>query len=337
MSASSVPKPSYDELAALVVRLGTALETTRRELADTRSALDKANARIADLEARLGLNSGNSSKPPSSDGLVKPSPKSLRKNGQRRPGRPKGTPGTTLMQVDRPDIRLRHEPERCRDCGHDLAGAVEAGMERRQVFDIPPVTVEVTEYQLIERRCACGVVTSGSAPQGVTAPVQYGSRITAIILYLYIGQFLSKDRTAEALGELFGVRLSGASVLKAATRAAGRLEAFLARACERIAAAPIAHFDETGFRVDGRLHWVHSASTGEWSLITVHRKRGTEAMDAAGVLPGFAGVTTPGRPMTPTPVRRTLCATLISCVSCSRSSTPCPAAGGAGRVRPPTR
>ncbi|MEV6980657.1 DUF6444 domain-containing protein, partial [Sphaerisporangium sp. NPDC051017] len=248
MSTSSVPKPSYDELAALVVRLDTALETTRRELADTRAALDKANARIADLEARLGLNSGNSSKPPSSDGLVKPAPKSLRKSGQRKPGRPKGTPGATLMQVDRPDIRLRHEPERCRGCGHDLAGAPEAGVKRRQVFDIPPVTVEVTEHQLIERRCGCGVVTRGSAPQEVTAPVQYGSRITAIIVYLYMGQFLSKDRTAKALEELFGVPISGASVLNMAGRAAGRLEGFLARACEEIAAAPIAHFDETGFR-----------------------------------------------------------------------------------------
>ncbi|WP_063842919.1 IS66 family transposase [Sphaerimonospora mesophila] len=290
MSAPTPPKPSYDELAALVVRLDAALESTRRELADTRAALDKANARIADLEARLGLNSGNSSKPPSSDGLAKPSPKSLRKSGQRRPGRPKGTPGATLMQVDRPDRRERHEPERCRGCGHDLAGAPEAGMEKRQVFDIPPVTVEVIEHQLIERLCACGVVTRGSAPQGVTAPVQYGSRITAIIVYLYIGQFLSKDRTAKALEDLFGVPISGASVLTAAKRAAGRLDGFLARACEEIAAAPIAHFDETGFRVDGRLHWVHSASTGKWSLITVHRKRGTEAMDAAGVLPGFAGV-----------------------------------------------
>lgn len=126
------------------------------------------------MEARLGLNSGNSSKPPSSDGLAKPSPRSLRKIGQRKPGRPKGTPGATLMQVDRPDKRERHEPERCRSCGRDLAGAPEAGMEHRQVFGIP---------------------------------------------------------------------VSGASVLKAVKRAAGRLEGFLARACEEIASAPVAHFD----------------------------------------------------------------------------------------------
>jgi transposase len=253
-------------------------------------ALDEANTRIADLEARLGLNSGNSSKPPSSDGLAKPSPKSLRESGQRKPGRPKGTPGATLTQVDNPTRRERHEPHACRGCGNSLAGSPEVGMERRQVFDIPPITVEVTEHQLIARRCSCGIVTRGQAPEGATAAVRYGSRITAIILYLYTGQFLSKDRTAKAMEELFGVPVCGATVLNMAGRAAARLDGFLARAVQEIAAAPVAHFDETGFRVEGRLHWVHSASTGKWSLITVHRKRGTEAMDAAGVLPGFTGV-----------------------------------------------
>lgn len=283
MFTSSAPKPSYDELAALVVRLNDALEQTRDELA-------KANARIADLEARLGLNSGNSSKPPSSDGLAKPAPKSLRKTGQRKPGRAKGHTGETLRMVDNPTRRERHEPRACQGCGNSLAGSLEVGMERRQVFDIPPVTVEVTEHQLIARQCSCGAVTRGKAPEGVTAAVQYGSRITAIILYLYVGQLLSKDRTAKALEELFGVPVCGATVLNMAKRAAARLDGFLARAVEEIAAAPVAHFDETGLRVEGRLHWVHSASTGKWSLITVHRKRGTEAMDAAGVLPGFAGV-----------------------------------------------
>jgi hypothetical protein len=107
---------------------------------------------------------------------------------------------------------------------------------------------------------------------------------------LYIGQFLFKDRTAQALADLFGVPVTGGTVLSMTARAADRLDGFLARAAEQIAAAPVGHFDETGFRVEGRLHWVHSASTGGWSLITVHRKRGTAALDAAGVLPAFTGV-----------------------------------------------
>lgn len=238
MSTSPASKPSYDELAALVVRLS--------------DELAKAQARIADLEARLGLTSDNSSKPPSSDGLAKPAPKSLRKSGQRRPGREKGHPGETLRMVETPDRVKRHEPHACRGCGAGLAGALEVGVERRQVVDVPPVQVTVTEHQLIALRCGCGTVTKGQAPETVTAAVQYGTRITAIMLYLYIGQLLSKDRTAQALSELFGVPVSGATVLNMAARAAARLVGFLARACAEVAAAPVAHFDETGFRVAGR-------------------------------------------------------------------------------------
>jgi transposase len=247
--------------------------------------------RIAELEARLGQHPGNSSKPPSSQGLAKPAPKSLRRSGRREPGRPKGHPGTTLEMVADPKWTVRHEPVRCGGCGDGLAGAVWVGVERRQVFDLPPVEVEVTEHRLIKRRCGgCGTVTRGRAPAAVGAAVQYGSRVTAACLYLYAGQFLSKDRTATAMGELFGLPLCGRTVLSMARRAADALTGFLEQARAQIASAPVAHFDETGFRVEGRLHWVHSASTTMWSLITVHRKRGIEAMNAAGVLPAFCGV-----------------------------------------------
>ena len=99
-------------------------------------------------------------------------------------------------------------------CGADLPGAPEVGLERRQVFDLPPIRVRVTEHQLIARRCACGTTTGAAAPQGVTAPVQYGPRITAIVLYLYVGQFLSKKRTAAALAELFGTPVSDGTVAR---------------------------------------------------------------------------------------------------------------------------
>jgi transposase-like protein len=163
-------------------------------------------------------------------------------------------------------------------------------MVKRQVFDAPPTLVEVTERQLITRRCACGVTTRGTAPEGVTAPVQYGPRITAIVIYLYVGQFLSKNRVATALRELFGVPVSEGAVSAMTKRAAGGLTGFLDEVGGRIAAAKVAGFDETGLRVAGKLHWVHCARTDKYTLITVHPKRGREAMNAAGVLSRFAGV-----------------------------------------------
>jgi transposase-like protein len=152
------------------------------------------------------------------------------------------------------------------------------------------MSVRVTEHQLIARRCACGVVTCGEAPQTVTAPVQYGPRITAIVLYLYVGQFLSKKRTAQALAELFGTPVSEGTVATMTKRAANGLDGFLDIVRDRIAGSEVAGFDETGLRVAGSLHWVHCARTGKYTLITCHTKRGRDGIDAAGVLGRFAGV-----------------------------------------------
>ncbi len=177
-----------------------------------------------------------------------------------------------------------------RTCGAGLAGRPVTGVERRQVFDLPLIRAEVTEHQLIERECGCGQRTRAAAPGGADAPACYGPRIAAVIVYLYLGQFLSKKRTAQALSELFGTPLSSGTVAALTARAAGKLDEFLERARKEIAASDVAGFDETGFRVEGRLHWVHCARTGRYTLLMVHPRRGTEAMKAMGVLPSFAGV-----------------------------------------------
>jgi transposase len=277
-------------LAALVASLRGELTGALGALEETRAELGRARERIAELEARLKQNSRNSSKPPSSEGLGKPAPRSLRKKSGRRPGGQAGHEGTTLAQMARADREVRHEPGCCGRCGAGLAGRPVTGVERRQVFDLPPVKAEVTEHQLIERECACGHRTKAAAPEGAQAPAQYGPRIAAAIIYLYIGQFLSKKRTAQALAELFGIPLSPGTVAALTARAAGRLDGFLERVRDSIAASEVAGFDEIGFRVEGKLHWVHCARTGRYTLLMVHPKRGKRAIEAMGVLPSFAGV-----------------------------------------------
>ena len=136
------------------------------------------------------------------------------------------------------------------------------GRERRRVFDLPAVKVKVTEHQLIERECGCGYRTRAPARRGGRAGAVLPPD-RAVIIYLYAGQFLSKQRTARALAELFGVPLSSGTVAALTAWAAGRLDGFLERVRESITASPVAGFDETGFRVDGRLHWVHCARTGK--------------------------------------------------------------------------
>jgi transposase len=274
-------QPSYEELASLVVEL--------------RGALGVALARIADLEAQLKQNSKNSSKPPSSDSpFTKPAPKSLRGKSRRKPGGQPGHEGRTLMQVQRPDRVVRHEPRCCGGCGTGLIRkAVRIGVDARQVFDIPTIAVRVVEHQMISRRCGrCGVTTAATAPDGVTAPVSYGPNVSAVATYLYAGQFLSKARTADALAELFGLPISAGTVASLTARMAGAVRdcGVLDQISAGIAAAPVAHFDETGLRVAASLHWVHSASTDRFSLLTVHPRRGVRGMDHAGVLPRFTGV-----------------------------------------------
>jgi len=277
-----------ESLEVSELRVGlAALETA---LAQRDVLIAQLQAENAELRRRLGMNSGNSSKPPSTDSpFEKPAPKSLRRRSGRKPGGQPGHPGATLRQVADPDEVVVHEPHACGSCGAGLKGQPVSSVTRRQLFDIPPVTVRVREHQLVERECGCGARTRADAPAGVDGPVQYGPRIAAIIVYLYVGQFLSKKRTAQALAELFGTPVSHGTVAAITARAAGGLDNFLELVRGRIAAAPVAHFDETGLRVDGKLR-VHSASTGKYSLIIVHDKRGTAAMDAAGVLPTFTGV-----------------------------------------------
>jgi transposase len=270
------PPSSYEELAEENARLKVLLE--------------QALARIGELEARLGTTSKNSGKPPSSDGLAKPAPRSLRGKTGRGPGRPKGQPGATLRQVDVPDHEITHEPGTCAGCGADLHDADVVGVERRQVFDLPPVRIEVTEHRLVAKECSCGTVTKAPAPDGVNAPVQYGSRLAGIGVYLFHGQFLSKSRTVAALADLFGVVVAAATLVAWTTRIAGQVTGkALAVIRNRITRADVAHFDETGLRVAGKLHWMHSASTPTDVLLSVHRRRGVKGMDAAGVLPAFTG------------------------------------------------
>ena len=260
------------------------------ENAELRQAMAALQSQVADLAAQVKANSRNSSKPPSSDGLAKPSPKSLRGKSGRRPGRPKGQPGATMELTGQPDKTVKHRPAKCGCCGKSLKNAPVTAVERRQVIDIPPVKAVTTEHQMLTVQCGCGRETKARAPDGVTAPVQYGPRVMGTGICLWHGQFLSGDRACQALAEMFGCAPSPAALAAAARKTAGFLAPALAAITRHLIAAEVVHFDETGFRTAGKLAWVHSASAGKFALFTVHAKRGKDGMKAAGVLPSFAGI-----------------------------------------------
>jgi transposase len=293
---SSVPDDSAG-LRAANARLRELLAERDERLAERdaeigllREQLAVLQSQVADLAAQVRSNSRNSSKPPSSDGPAKPAPKSLRGKSGRKPGRPKGQPGATMQLSDHPDKVVKHRPKRCGGCGKSLRRGEVTGVERRQVIDIPPVKAEVTEHQVLTVKCGCGCETRAGAPEEAPAPVQYGPRIMGTGIYLWHGQFLSRDRACQALSEMFGCAPAPGALASAARKTAAFLSPVLTAITRHLIAAEVAHFDETGFRTAGRLAWVHSASAGNFALFTVHAKRGKDGMKAAGVLPSFAGI-----------------------------------------------
>jgi len=275
--------PSTVELLERLARLEAAV-------AERDARVEVLTRRVAELEALLRKNSRTSSKPPSSDGPAKPPPRSRREASDRAPGKQLGEPGFTLRQVHTPDEVLTHRPRACHGCGASLRRAPVTSVEARQVFELPPVTLRVTEHRLQHRRCRCGTTTMAAAPAGVAAPTQYGPRVRAVGAYLVGYQHLPYERACETLADLLGVGMSVGTLVAAMTRTADGLTPFLEAVREQIAAAPVAHFDETGLRVAGAGAWVHSASTESLSLFRVHISRGHDAIAAAGVLPVFTGI-----------------------------------------------
>ena len=255
--------------------------------------VDTLQARVVELERRLGKDSSNSSKPPSSDGLGKPARAGRQDDeraARRRPGKQPGAPGAHLARVAQPDKVALHAPDRCRGCGADLAGASVVGVQARQVFDLPPLRLLATEHRAERRRCACGTTTQAAFPDHVRAAACYGPGVRALVCYLCVHQHLPVDRAAQLLADVLGAPVATGTLAAVVAEGARGLDGFAQVVRAGLATAPVAHFDETGARVAGRLHWVHSASTSLLSLFTVHAKRGKVAMDQAGVLPGFGGV-----------------------------------------------
>ncbi len=242
---------------------------------------------IAELKRRLGLDSSNSGKPPSSDGLKKPSRvRNLREPSGKTTGGQKGHPGKTLLQVETPDLVVDHYPEACARCGSALTAAMATSHAARQVFDLPePQPLVVTEHRAHVCSCArCGAPTQAAFPEGVAAPVQYGTRISAFVLYLLHGHFLPEDRLAELMRDLFGVSLVPATIARMSRSCADRLHSFGQAVRDCVNGAKVKHLDETGFRLGGKTQWLHIASSALLTCYRVCASRGSLWTDVVGIV-----------------------------------------------------
>ena len=257
-------------------------------IAAQQAVIAELQKRIAELERQLGLNSSNSGKPPSSDGLKKKSARvsSLREPSGKKTGGQPGHPGKTLSRTETPDVTVDHFPNSCDGCSAALSEADANGHTSRQVFDLPePQPLVVTEHRAHHCRCpACGMQTRAAFPAGVGAPVQYGARITAFVLYLLHYQLLPEKRLAALMADLFGVALVTATIASMSRNCAARLQDFATAVRDCVAAAPVKHLDETGFRIGGKTQWLHIASTVRLTFYRISQKRGSLPESLTGII-----------------------------------------------------
>ena len=254
--------------------------------------VDDLAAQVQKLADQIAKNSSNSGKPPSSDGLKKPQPKSLRRRSGKTSGGQQGHAGETLKMVSEPDHIEVHAVESCPHCQTDLTGIEAASYHARQVFDLPPVTIEVTEHRAEIKACpVCSKLTEASFPAGVTQPVQYGPRLCAQAVYLHHYHFVPLERTSEIFADLYHHSPSEGTIVNMAERLGKQVQPVVEAIKQQLTTqVPVVHLDETGLRVEGHLHWLHSASSEKLTYYAVHPKRGHVAMDAIGILPNLAGV-----------------------------------------------
>lgn len=253
--------------------------------------LGQLAARVSALEEQRAKNSRNSSKPPSSDGPNKPAPKSTRKPSGKKSGGQPGHPGKTLVAVEQPDHIQVHPVTQCEYCQASLEEVAAVGQVKRQVFDLPPVRVEVTEHQAELKQCPyCGALTQAQFPAGVTEPVQYGDHLKLQAAYLNQNHHIPLERTRELLEDLYGHAPSEAVILATCQALEQETAPVYEAAKEYLThtAEPI-HCDETGLRVAKKLYWVHVTSTERVTYLALHAKRGQVALDEINILPRRQG------------------------------------------------
>lgn len=249
--------------------------------------IDELLKQVDELKSQCAKNSHNSSKPPSSDGLKKT--QSTRQPSQRKTGGQTQHRGQTLTLSDDPDEIIDLRPSDHCECGRSLVRQASYLQERRQQIDIPEPKHIITEYRQWIINCRCGRQHVPVFPDKITPNVSYGSRIKAYAVGLVHGHFVSLKRTAQIIRDQYNIYPSTGTVQNWINEAQVQLLPMYQQCAQTIVHSPVAHFDESGVRVNGKLNWLHVAATSNAVYYSVHTTRGQGGIDAANILPQFTG------------------------------------------------
>lgn len=275
------------EIAAFIQALLDQNRKLQQVVEEQAARIEQLELRVKDLERQLGQNSSNSSKPPSSDGLRKPT--NSRIPGGKK-GAPKGHPGHTLPFSENPDQIIEHWPH-CHHCSKSLKGTASFTCERRQVYDLPPLRVIVTEHRVMKGWCTgCGTYHQATFPESVQAPTQYGDGFAAWTAYFHGYHLLPLERIGHLFADLTGCRPSEATLLSYLKKMHLALQPILSTIRERLLQTSLLHSDETTVRVEGKGCWLFTVCTSLWTLFGVFKKRGLEGFEGMGILTNYQGM-----------------------------------------------
>jgi transposase len=281
---------TIDSLSDEIGRLKRQVSRLKAALGEARGEVDWLRRRNTELEKLVTKDSHNSSRPPSTDLPWAKRTKSLRRPSGRRVGGQPGHAGRTLRLTLKPQRVISHRPQQCRHCSSSLIGIQGSSVERRQVVELVPAKLRVTEHRAEIVRCSsCGRRTKAGFPSGVSATVQYGPSIMARALYLHDYQLLPYARAAEAMRELFGCAISAGTLSTAVRRCAAGLIQTEVKIKRGLRRAAVIHADETGLRVNQKLAYVHVASSDRLTHYAADVRRGKAAIDEIDILPAYRG------------------------------------------------
>lgn len=284
-------RPSYKELSQLINKQEVLIARQALLIEQQAGLLKKQSEQITTLKARivaletevthlkLRKNSRNSSLPPSKDNTPPKPNQSLRKPTGKKPGGQLGRKGTTLEMSNTPDCIVELQPDYCNACGADLSSVVSQADSVRQIIDIPPIKATYTEYRTYSKQCTCGCITTSDFPQGVDAPISYGSNTEALIAYLHARQYVPFARMKELFNDVFALPISQGGIHYLLNRFAEKSTTAYRTIKQRISLSKVIGTDETGIKVNGNKHWFWTWQTNRLTYITHSENRGSATIN----------------------------------------------------------